>query len=70
MLEGAIVYKNMTDSVLNAKCELSAEHSHKDAKRKIQNWASSEHDWNTDPSFNQTSEISSHVLFGLFLKTS
>lgn len=37
MLEGAIVYKNMTDSVLNAKCELSAEHSHKDAKRKIQN---------------------------------
>ena len=51
MLEGAIVYKNMTDSVLNAKCELSAEHSHKDAKRKIQNWASSEHDWKYRPIF-------------------
>ena len=51
MLEGVIVYKNMTDSVLNAKCELSAEHSHKDANREIQNWASSEHDWKYRPIF-------------------
>lgn len=49
-----------------AKCELSAEHSHKDAKERSKAEPHQSMTGNTDPSFNQTSEISSHVFVAYF----